>query len=195
MFCLCFVLLHTLRFSALRTEQRTVSLACDVCNKTFNTQKACDQHFISNKHKKQAAKSRSGIVRQDEDQQTETKNTSTENFPAQAESPLYAEDGKSNECSMEQLPEGPQPSGIPLKHCLFCSTSFDCVQSSLEHMLKQHGFFIPFADLMHDLQGLLLYLGEKIGIGHVCLYCNGRGRAAYPSVHAVQQHMVMSGFS
>lgn len=45
-------------------------------------------------------------------------------------------------------------------------------------------------DYIEDLEGLLTYLGEKIGIGHVCIYCNGKGRAAYPSTHAVRQHMV-----
>jgi pre-60S factor REI1 len=37
-------------------------------------------------------------------------------------------------------------------------------------MLKQHGFFIPFVENLVDLEGLLTYLGEKIGIGHVCLW-------------------------
>jgi pre-60S factor REI1 len=56
-------------------------------------------------------------------------------------------------------------------------------------MLKDHGFFIPFIEYLHDLEGLLTYLGEKIGLGGICIYCNGRGRAAYPTLHAVQQHM------
>ena len=46
---------------------------------------------------------------------------------------------------------------------------------------------------MTDLESLLLYLGVKIGIGHVCLWCDGRGREAYGSTQAVQQHMQAKG--
>lgn len=56
-------------------------------------------------------------------------------------------------------------------------------------MLKVHGFFIPFIENLTDLEGLLTYLGEKVGIGHVCLWCNGKGKARYPSTRAVQMHM------
>lgn len=34
------------------------------------------------------------------------------------------------------------------------------------------------------------YLGYKVGLGHVCLWCNGRGRASFGSLEAVQQHMI-----
>ena len=45
-------------------------------------------------------------------------------------------------------------------------------------------------EFLADVTKLLTYLGEKVGIGHICLYCNGRGRLAYSSLRAVQQHMV-----
>jgi hypothetical protein len=63
------------------------------------------------------------------------------------------------------------------------------MEQCLLHMHKHHGFFIPFTEYLVDLVGLLTYLGAKIGQGHICLYCNGRGRARYPTVAAVQQHM------
>jgi len=78
---------------------------------------------------------------------------------------------------------------IPLQHCLFCPKEHNSVAASCAHMLKQHGFFIPFVENLTDLDGMLTYLGEKVGIGHVCLWCNGKGRARYPSTAAVQQHM------
>jgi pre-60S factor REI1 len=37
------------------------------------------------------------------------------------------------------------------------------------------------------------YLGYKVGLGRVCIYCNGRGRARFASVTALQQHMCDKG--
>lgn len=77
--------------------------------------------------------------------------------------------------------------------CLFCNKSFDTLDHCMEHMLKLHGFYIPFTgyltnltnDNTSDAPGLLAYLGAKIGCGHTCVYCNKR----YSSTFAVQQHM------
>ena len=44
-------------------------------------------------------------------------------------------------------------------------------------------------EYLDDLEGLLEYLGGKVGVGRICLYCNGRGRGNYPSLAALQQHM------
>jgi len=41
-------------------------------------------------------------------------------------------------------------------------------------MSISHGFFIPDADYLVDLEGLIRYLGEKIAVGNVCIYCYGR---------------------
>lgn len=56
-------------------------------------------------------------------------------------------------------------------------------------MLKHHGFFVPFAEYLHDVEGFLTYLGAKVGMGKVCLWCNGRGRAFYPDLESLQKHM------
>ena len=58
-------------------------------------------------------------------------------------------------------------------------------------MTKVHGFFVPDIEYMKDLKGFIKYLGEKISIGFVCLYCNGKGRSFW-SLEAVQDHMVFT---
>jgi pre-60S factor REI1 len=58
--------------------------------------------------------------------------------------------------------------------CLFCTTRSESLPANLEHMSISHGFFIPDADYLVDLEGLIHYLGEKIAIGNVCIYCYGR---------------------
>ena len=62
------------------------------------------------------------------------------------------------------------------KQCLFCSKKSKDIDSNLAHMLKDHGFFVPDIEYLIDIDGLLKYLGAKISLGHICLYCNGRGK-------------------
>ena len=51
-----------------------------------------------------------------------------------------------------------------------------------------HSFFIPDAEYLVDLPGLIAYLGEKIAVGNVCIFCNEKGRE-FRSVDAVRKHM------
>lgn len=73
--------------------------------------------------------------------------------------------------------------------CLFCQSVSTSISSNLEHMSSTHSFFIPDAEYLVDLPGLLAYLGEKINIGNMCIYCNGRGRELR-TLEAVRKHMV-----
>jgi pre-60S factor REI1 len=107
-----------------------------------------------------------------------------------------------------------EPKPLPLRSCLFCplisssqtevkevpqadtttatpethksKSQFRTIKNCLNHMLKEHGFFIPFVEYLTDLEGFLNYLGAKIGVGHVCLWCGKQKE----SVAAVQQHMI-----
>eukprot|EP00947_MAST-08B_sp_MAST-8B-sp1_P001734 g1734.t1 len=72
--------------------------------------------------------------------------------------------------------------------CLFCSEKHATVEDNVSHMHKEHGFFIPDAEYLMDLEGLIGYLGLKISYGHVCLYCNGRGKS-FDDLRSVQAHM------
>jgi pre-60S factor REI1 len=93
----------------------------------------------------------------------------------------------------------------PSTTCLFCisgpSTSsssnestgrFSSLEAALSHMKSAHSFFIPERDYLTDLPGLMGYLADKIAIGHICLYCNGRGRG-FASREAAQGHMIDKG--
>ncbi|KAM6989932.1 cytoplasmic 60S subunit biogenesis factor ZNF622 [Tautogolabrus adspersus] len=80
------------------------------------------------------------------------------------------------------------PGSIPVTECLFCSHHSRTLMKNVSHMTKVHGFFIPDVEFVIDLKGLIRYLGEKIGAGNVCLWCNEKGRSFYSS-EAVQSHM------
>ncbi|XP_041658330.1 zinc finger protein 622 [Cheilinus undulatus] len=80
------------------------------------------------------------------------------------------------------------PGSIPVTDCLFCSHHSKTLMKNVAHMTKVHSFFIPDVEFLVDLRGLIRYLGEKVGAGNVCLWCNEKGRSFY-STEAVQSHM------
>ena len=71
--------------------------------------------------------------------------------------------------------------------CLFCASAprAPTIDANLEHMARAHGFFVPDADFLVDLVGLLRYLGEKAAVGNACLFCG----AAFRTLDAVRRHM------
>ena len=73
--------------------------------------------------------------------------------------------------------------------CLFCSCESSTFEANIAHMAEKHSFFIPDIDRMADIKGLVKYLGDKIAVANVCIYCNGQGKTLY-SLEAVQAHMV-----
>ncbi|XP_028328685.1 zinc finger protein 622 [Gouania willdenowi] len=82
----------------------------------------------------------------------------------------------------------PLPGAIPVTNCLFCPHHSKSLMKNLSHMTKVHSFFIPDLEFLVDLRSLIRYLGEKVGAGNVCLWCNEKGRSFY-STEAVQSHM------
>ena len=75
------------------------------------------------------------------------------------------------------------------EECLFCGHFSETFEANISHMTVAHSFFIPDIEYLVDLEGLIQYLGEKISIGNVCLYCNGKGKG-FHSLGAIQKHMV-----
>jgi pre-60S factor REI1 len=78
---------------------------------------------------------------------------------------------------------------ISSTQCLFCPEASPSLADNLTHMSTAHSFFIPDADYLVDLSGLIKYLGEKIAVGNVCIFCNGKGRE-FRTLHAVRKHML-----
>lgn len=73
--------------------------------------------------------------------------------------------------------------------CLFCSHRSANIDENLAHMTGVHSFFIPDRDILVDLAGLLAYLGEKIAVGNLCLFCPNGGKE-FGSMEAVRKHMI-----
>ncbi|XP_050033164.3 cytoplasmic 60S subunit biogenesis factor ZNF622-like [Dermacentor andersoni] len=78
---------------------------------------------------------------------------------------------------------------VPPSECLFCGKQNDSVVANVAHMGEVHSFFIPDAGYLVDVEGLLTYLGYKLGVGRLCLWCSNERSAPYGSLQAVRQHM------
>ncbi|KAJ9106985.1 hypothetical protein QFC20_003885 [Naganishia adeliensis] len=90
---------------------------------------------------------------------------------------------------------------IPPNGCLFCTHTSEDIEANLQHMAVQHSFFLPDTEYLVDVEGLLQYLGEKVAIGNVCLWCpaNKVDEEGHPvgnefsSLEAVRAHMKAKG--
>jgi len=200
-------------------QNQEKSCYCTICKKSFGSEKAFRSHQVSKKHvqavKEESLKHEengaqiggSSLVKGVEDYCiiSEAKTSSSLKAPmkksqSQTSKPLIVEGKPSNEV-MEVDSEDDGDDGdweevegdpIPITNCLFCSTESSDVESNLEHMSVAHSFFIPDVEYCVDVEGLLEYLGSKVGEGMMCLWCNEKGRSFY-TVPSVQQHMQDKG--
>lgn len=169
---------------------------CTLCNKDYGSQKAHANHVLSRLHLSNAAAHPEKAT----------------DIAVLRPAPLHAEGGGEDdeEDSWIEVDEdgrdggetggGEQPEAggagadaapWDVARCLFCLKDFGAagdVGSCVEHMHRAHGFFVPDADYLSDVEGLLQYLGAKISDWHMCLYCDERGRA-FASADAARKHM------
>ena len=72
---------------------------------------------------------------------------------------------------------------------IFDRRVFHSTEENVAYMLERYGFFLPDQDILHDRDGLLEYLNEKVKLGGYCLFCQ---RQFVPGVPC-QQHMIDKG--
>jgi pre-60S factor REI1 len=76
----------------------------------------------------------------------------------------------------------------PISHLIsiFDDKVFQDVEQCIKYMELEFGFFIPDREFLVDLEGFLVYLGEKVKLGGICLYCQKQLRPGRPC----QNHMM-----
>jgi len=74
---------------------------------------------------------------------------------------------------------------LTLKDSLFDRHQSPDFESNIRYMTRQFGFFIPEIEYIKDIQGLIVYLGQKISIGNTCIYCE----KTFYSLEATRDHM------
>ncbi|KAK6040632.1 hypothetical protein COOONC_21863 [Cooperia oncophora] len=77
---------------------------------------------------------------------------------------------------------------IPITSCLFCPQTTSSKEEAGEHMRFQHGFALPDRKYLVDEDGMLKYLGLKVGAGRCCIFCPDI-RSRFATVAACQAHM------
>ncbi|XP_055913892.1 cytoplasmic 60S subunit biogenesis factor ZNF622 [Eupeodes corollae] len=165
-------------------EQKQTSLYCNACRKQFSSKCSHDNHLNSKKHKENVTKFN--------EINGESKELTTKSIlqPKQQQM-MVEEDASIEEVDSDEWEEiGPNP--IADNNCIFCDEHSEDLVGNLKHMSIAHSFFIPDAEFCTDLEGLLIYLGDKVCNHFICLWCNDRGKTFY-TLDAVRKHMIDKG--
>lgn len=193
-----------------RTETAIMSStkgsSCEICNKVYTTENAYRSHIQSKKHKENELKaSTKPPVQQTPVFDDSVPSENTDSVPSApevsattkeiaepaAQASLVVDADASEDEVMKTIEEkiAAARSRLSEKHCLFCNQQAPSLEENLTHMSIGHSFFIPDAEYLVDIPGLVAYLGEKIAVGNVCIFCNEKGRE-FRSLDAVRKHMV-----
>ncbi|KAG0316560.1 hypothetical protein BGZ99_006829 [Dissophora globulifera] len=151
---------------------------CKTCRKSYSSENAYQNHIVSKKHKEMEAKLKANPRVEKE----KPVKSDVESITSKLTVDLSITDDTTQE-ELEEILDNKIDTAIRLE-------STDCF--NVEHMTKAHGFFIPDIEYLVDLEGLIKYLGEKVSVGNICLYCNGKGRQI-KSLEAVRKHMLDKG--
>ncbi|VDL77206.1 unnamed protein product [Nippostrongylus brasiliensis] len=77
---------------------------------------------------------------------------------------------------------------LPITSCLFCPQTTSSKEDAAEHMRFHHGFVLPDKKYLVDEEGMLKYLGLKVGAGRCCIFCPDI-RSRFATTSACQAHM------
>lgn len=145
---------------------------CACCSKRFSSQKALENHNRSRRHLDR-------LRRVSPDDMSELSTSGTVDMEREE-----VEDDEAVELELERrIKEGRMFSSV---ECVFDGSVHGSAEENLEYMAREFGFFLPYVEEVVDVEGLLRYLGQKVGIGFACVACD-RG---FGSVTAAQRHMV-----
>lgn len=175
-------------------KSKTKTMHCQLCGKTFSSENAHNNHLSSKKHREMEA------VKVKKDKSCSTSKPEEKSKPihqrnVEPKSALSSSNDRNNDEDFDDEEDDDDiMEGVPLdvEDCLFCSHHSASMEENMQHMTRYHSFFVPDLEFVVDLKGFLEYLGEKVGIGNMCLYCNQRGKTFY-SVEAAQAHMMDKG--
>lgn len=204
-------------------KKQSKATKCSICNKTFHSNGAYQQHLLSKTHKKRSSKIASRKSRMTSEvssihvtsttttptiststttatitsSEMATENTSEVVINITDSKTLHPDDMKLASDKNDQIIDEQKQiehkeiehKAIPVGNCLFCTLKFINTEEAMKHMYKRHGFWIPDIEHIVHLEDFLAYLGEKVGLGRICLHCNGRKKAVYRNLRSVRQHM------
>lgn len=160
---------------------KNLTLYCQYCKKKFGSEKSYENHLLSRKHQENVLQNPTKVL--------VPKNTSKEEQQEDIEVDQGIEE-EWEEVSDDEWEDAEE--AIPTSSCLFCNHKSEDLETNLKHMSNHHSFFIPDVEYVVDVEGLITYVGERVGQGHICLWCGHLGRQ-FASTEAVQKHMLDKG--
>ncbi|XP_060865911.1 cytoplasmic 60S subunit biogenesis factor ZNF622 [Metopolophium dirhodum] len=168
-------------------ENAKSSIYCTICRKSYNSQKSFDSHLSSKQHKTLALQSDNehkdiGIPAAKKIVKP------VENKPVEESDDEYEDVDDDEEWGEVVSENNPIVNNI----CLFCPQGSENLLQNIKHMSDVHSFFIPDVEYLVDMKGLLVYLGEKVCQGFMCLWCNDSGKN-FHSIESAQAHMIDKG--
>lgn len=193
------------RVTLLKQENETKSKGksytyCTVCKKSFASDQSFDNHLQSKKHIDLS------LVKNVENQEDVAQPSIKSNKPVEKieHNAIPMEEDYDDE-SIETASSGTEEldsdeweevisenNPILNNNCLFCDHHSASLTKNVKHMSTAHSFFIPHIEYLADLKGLLLYLGEKICQGYMCMWCNDK-KTSFVNIEAVRNHMIDKG--
>lgn len=164
--------------SSLRNKEKVVEkLYCNVCRKSFSSQKTLDQHLKSKLHEKKMAEAQE---KQEKAKQEELeKEASQPVVELREENDTDKDNDNDNDNDKEENTTGngefsPEEYEFVPEKCLFCRQISDTMEesicflsmthSNITHMFQKHGLIIPDRHCVIDMEGLLDYLGQKVAL-------------------------------
>ncbi|EYB86217.1 hypothetical protein Y032_0283g1324 [Ancylostoma ceylanicum] len=181
-----------------KEEEEVSSLYCATCRKKLKSKNAMADHIASKKHKEMEAREPKG-PRQPRKKATDQPTPSAPS-PATAENDINMEDEEEEDDDSssgwvtdhgsedEEDVDFDESQAIPVTSCLFCPQTKPTKEESLEHMRFHHGFVLPDKKYLVDEEGMLKYLGLKVGAGRCCIFCPDI-KSRFATIAACQTHM------
>jgi len=177
----------------LDAAQADYSQVCIPCKKTFSSENAYINHLSSRRHRLSSMKF--SARHDDAASVAESMVSSTISYPM-TDSVASLDEIRTLQGQVEQMnlveeEEEDTDQTLPPEICLFCLNPSPTFDDNVLHMARAHGLFIPEREFLVDLRGLIIYLGEKITVGNICIYCD----KGFTSAEGTRAHMVRYLFS
>lgn len=164
-------------------EKEEGTISCKICKKNFNTRNQYENHLLSKKHKEKCAKQNVPFETESDDLENNAgpsfgsvikKNVQGEVSVKQLSEDMEVDSDIESINSDEWIKDTENP--VTNNNCLFCNHHSRSLVRNLKHMTIAHSFFVPDPEYCTDIKGLLVYLGEKIFAGYMCIWCNDSGK-------------------
>lgn len=168
---------------------------CSVCKKSFASEQSFENHLQSKRHIDLAKKR---VDTSDVMAQPSVKNNKCDLVALPPADDSYDESIETASSGTEEIDSDEwedvvsENNPILSNDCLFCSHHSASLTKNIKHMSISHSFFIPFIEYVTDVKGLLIYLGEKICQGYMCIWCSDKINC-FSSLSAVRSHMIDKG--